>query len=101
MVREFHQEAGAVVAGWELFAIIEGDTWRLFAYVHELDGTEWRAIRTLGKSVTDERVVKVPVSRVLANKDGAFYADVPALLSLALAWELWRYRAVHIDRRSL
>lgn len=110
MVREFHQETGAVVGGWDLFAIIEGDTWRLFAFVVECDPDEWREIQTLNESPTDEMVVKVGVRRVLTDDargldkndpDRVFYSDVPALVHLALTTELYEARAVHFDRRAL
>lgn len=110
MTREFYQETGAVVGGWGLVAIIEGDTWRLFVYAVECDPSEWADIRTLGESPTDEMVLKVGVRRVLTDSargldksdpDRVFYSDVPALVHLALTTDLYECRAAHFDRRSL
>lgn len=110
MVREFHQETGGMVAGqlWKLFAIIDGPTYRLHCFAAWLDSAEFRSIQTLGKSVTDEVVQKVPVRRVVLElapstrpEAQACYPDVPSLVAIALRNDLWSARAVHIDRRDI
>lgn len=85
MRREFKEEAGALVPRWSLVAISEGDTWRLYVYATICLMSEWRKVRTLGRSVTDEQVLKVAVSRIRNRLHLApFYPDVPFLVPLAL-----------------
>jgi 8-oxo-dGTP diphosphatase len=97
MRREFKQEAGALVAAWRVFAIIEGRDYRVYCHVSRLDIRTWHSIRTGANSCTIERVDRFSTARV---RELAVYPDLRWLIPLALDVE--RVNAVaRIDRRAI
>jgi 8-oxo-dGTP pyrophosphatase MutT (NUDIX family) len=109
MRREFHQEAGVIIADWTLVAIIEGNDYRIHVFATIAQGANWRKILTKDSSPTDETVKRWSVRRALTDHvstatgwEPLLYPDVPMLLALALNADRWNpARAVLIDRRSI
>jgi 8-oxo-dGTP pyrophosphatase MutT (NUDIX family) len=83
MRREFLEEAGVVVSAFDVFAIIEADTWRLFVFRARLDDRQWRRIRTGPRSLTDEPIVRVSALH-LPGDSYRVYHDVRWLVPMAL-----------------
>lgn len=95
MRREFHQEAGPIVADWKLFAISDHAASRVFYFRSTLSASQWRALKTGERSITDEIVNRFDVRRLST----ASYDDVKWLVPLALDGR--QTAAVRIDYRDL
>lgn len=100
MRREFREEGGPLVEQWSLFAIIEGDDYRIQVFRAFLDDHQWRRVRTLGRSLTDEQVAKCSVARIRPSRTAEADLFVPDLYWLVpLALKNDRAGMIHDDRR--